>query len=78
VLPTSVKVEPDSQEDHCQGNRAIANDFLPMLFKERYCMFDFERKLIRFQFFPGDSCQTKTSDCMELSPSYHGVPAPCH
>src|SRR5579871_408817 len=43
-----------------------------MLFEKRYCMFDFERKLIRFQFFPGDSCQTKTSDVKE---QFHGITA---
>ena len=43
-----------------------------MLFEKSYCMFDFQRKLIRFQFFPGDSCQTKTSDVKD---QFYGITA---
>ncbi len=78
VLPLAIDHEADNQHHHDGRDGAIAQDLLFVLFEKTNCMFDFQRKLIRFQFFPGDSCQTKNLKCKGTISWYHGLCANGH
>jgi len=56
VLMLAVNVESGGQYDYDQGDTAVAGNLLLMLFKKAECVFDFQRKLVRLEFFAGDPC----------------------